>query len=191
MLRRPNDSADSLTVKREARAALKQQRPTVLWLTGGSEPVISEIANRVDERLHLLKRHAFLLDGRSLNGSSGTARIEHIRRLGEIAKLMTDAGLIVITACILPSLAGRELIRGMLAPGEFVEAYVGTDQARTKRRRLRSRYKMSAEPEIFIDTASWGPAQAAKLIVDALLASPAGISAGATGASPHFDMSYS
>jgi bifunctional enzyme CysN/CysC len=193
MLRRPNDSADSLTVNREARAALKQQRPTVLWLTGGSEPVISEIAKRVDERLHLLKRHTFLLDGRSLNGSSGTARIEHIRRLGEIAKLMTDAGLIVITACILPSLADRELIRGMLDPGEFVEAYVGTDEALTKRRRLGSRYKMKmpAEPEIFVDTASWGPAQAAKRIVDALLAAPAGISAGATGASPHFDMSYS
>jgi bifunctional enzyme CysN/CysC len=190
MLRRPNDSADSLAVNREARAALKQQRPAVLWLTGASGVVISEIARRVEEKLHLLKRHTFLLDGRSLNGASGMARVERIRRLGEIAKLMTDAGLIVITVCILPSLAERELIRGMLAPGEFVEAYVGTDEARTNRHRPGSRYKMSAEPEIFVDSASRGPAQAAKLIVDTLLASPAEISP-ATGASPGFDMSYS
>jgi bifunctional enzyme CysN/CysC len=100
---------------------------------------------------------------------------------------MTDAGLIVITACILPSLAERELIRGMLAPGEFVEAYVGTDEARTKRHRLGSRYKMSAQPEIFVDTASWGPAQAAKHSTGLAGRIPAP----ATGASPRFDMSYS
>ena len=117
----------ALDITREAHAAQKQQQPRVLWFTGLSGAGKSTIANLVEKKLHALGKHTFLLDGDNVRhglnkdlGFTETDRIENIRRVGEVAKLMTDAGLIVLTAFISPFRAEREMVRAMLPAGEFV-----------------------------------------------------------------------
>ena len=132
----------ALEVSREAHARMKQQKPAVLWFTGLRGAGKSTIANLVEKKLHAMGRHTFLLDGDNLRhglnkdlGFTDADRIENIRRVGEVAKLMADAGLIVITAFISPFRAEREMVRDMLADGEFVEIFVDTPlaEARTPR----------------------------------------------------------
>src|ERR1051326_2484832 len=113
----------------------------VLWFTGLSGAGKSTIANLVDRKLTRMNRHTFLLDGDNVRhglnkdlGFTDADRVENIRRVGEVARLMTDAGLIVITAFISPFRAEREMVRKMMAPAEFIEVYVDTPLAEAGRR---------------------------------------------------------
>ncbi|MBB1160525.1 adenylyl-sulfate kinase [Aquariibacter albus] len=133
---RPGDGggelhAQALSVSRQDRAALLGQTPRVLWLTGLSGAGKSTIANAVCERLHRQGRISYLLDGDHLRGGlsrdlgfSEADRKEQIRRVAEVARLMVDAGLIVLTALISPFRADRALARDRFAPGEFLEVFV-------------------------------------------------------------------
>jgi bifunctional enzyme CysN/CysC len=136
-----NIHAQALEVTREARAALKGQRPRLLWFTGLSGAGKSTIANLVDARLHAAGRHTFLLDGDNVRlglnrdlGFSDADRAENVRRVGETAKLMLDSGLIVLAAFISPFRAERRMVRDMLPEGEFVEIYVDVPLAEAERR---------------------------------------------------------
>lgn len=184
----------ALDVGRDAHAALKGQRPRVLWFTGLSGAGKSTIANEVEKRLHALGRHTFLLDGDNVRhglnkdlGFTEADRIENIRRVGEVAKLMADAGLIVLTAFISPFRAEREMVRAMLPEGEFVEIFVDTplevaegrdvkglyrkarDGALKNFTGIDSAYEAPTDPDIRIDTTSMTSEEAADLIVRRVL----------------------
>ena len=181
-------------INREMRSDLKNQKPALLWFTGLSGSGKSTIANLVEKRLHRMNRHSFLLDGDNVRhglnkdlGFTEADRIENIRRVGEVAKLMTDAGLIVITAFISPFRAEREMVRTMLPEGEFIEVFIDTPLAEAERRDVKGLYKKARagqlknftgidspyeapeQPEIRIDTTSMTPEEAADLIIDRLL----------------------
>ena len=181
-------------IDRDMRANLKNQRPALLWFTGLSGSGKSTIANLVEKKLHRMNRHSFLLDGDNVRhglnrdlGFTEADRIENIRRVGEVAKLMSDAGLIVITAFISPFRAEREMVRGMLPEGEFVEVFIDTPLAEAERRDVKGLYKKARagqlknftgidspyeapeHPEIRIDTTAMTPEEAADLIIDRLL----------------------
>lgn len=120
-------------VTRERRAAMKNQRPVVLWFTGLSGSGKSTIANAVDELLTQNGNHTYLLDGDNIRmglnkglSFSEEDRVENIRRIGEVAKLFVDAGLIVLSAFISPFAADRATVRSLLGDGEFIEIFVDT-----------------------------------------------------------------
>ncbi len=120
-------------VTKEERAGLKGQKPCVLWFTGLSGSGKSTIANAVEAKLTAQRKHTYLLDGDNIRhglnrglGFSEEDRIENIRRIGEVAKLFVDAGLIVLTAFISPYRADRERVRSLVEDGEFVEVFVDT-----------------------------------------------------------------
>jgi bifunctional enzyme CysN/CysC len=184
----------ALDISRESRARLKNQKPAVLWFTGLSGAGKSTIANLVEKKLHRMNRHTFLLDGDNVRhglnkdlGFTNADRVENVRRVGEVARLMTDAGLIVITAFISPFRAERQMVRDMIAAGEFIEVYVDTPLAEAERRDVKGLYKKARAgalanftgidspyeapmaPEIHIDTTRVTPQQAADLIVEKLL----------------------
>ncbi|HVY34007.1 MAG TPA: sulfate adenylyltransferase subunit CysN [Caulobacteraceae bacterium] len=194
--RSQNIHPQAVDVTREAHATLKGQTPAVLWFTGLSGAGKSTIANLVEKKLHLLGRHTFLLDGDNVRhglnrdlGFTNADRVENIRRVGEVARLMTDAGLIVITAFISPFRAERKMVREMIAPGEFFEIFIDTPLAEAERRDVKGLYKKARAgelkhftgidspyeapeaPEMRIDTTSLSPEQAADLIVERLLGS--------------------
>ncbi|MFM5954429.1 MAG: sulfate adenylyltransferase subunit CysN, partial [Novosphingobium sp.] len=138
----------ALDVSRDAHAALKSQRPAVLWFTGLSGSGKSTVANLVEKKLHALGKHTFLLDGDNVRhglnkdlGFTEADRIENIRRVGEVAKLMTDAGLIVLTAFISPFAAERDMVRSMLPGGEFIEIFVDTPLSVAESRDVKGLYK--------------------------------------------------
>ena len=119
------------TVGREAHAALKHQKPAILWFTGLSGAGKSTIANLVEAKLHARGVHTTLLDGDNVRhglnkdlGFTAADRVENIRRVGEVARLMTDAGLIVLCSFISPFRAERRLVRDTAAEGEFIEIFV-------------------------------------------------------------------
>ncbi|MGE3306393.1 MAG: sulfate adenylyltransferase subunit CysN [Rhizobiaceae bacterium] len=131
----------ALDVDREARAVMKNQTPRVLWFTGLSGSGKSTIANLLEKKLHAAGRHTFLLDGDNVRhglnrdlGFSDADRAENIRRVAEVAKLMTEAGLIVLVSFISPFRAERDLARGLFAEGEFVEVFVDTPLDECQRR---------------------------------------------------------
>jgi bifunctional enzyme CysN/CysC len=184
-----------LDVSRETHAAMMGQKPAVLWFTGLSGAGKSTIANLVEQKLAARGRHTFLLDGDNVRhglnrdlGFTETDRIENIRRVGEVARLMTDAGLIVLTAFISPFRAERALVRGMLGEGEFIEVFVDTPLAEAEKRDAKglyakaragelknftgidSPYEAPEDPEIRIDTTKMSAAEAAERIVAELLA---------------------
>ncbi|HWT41828.1 MAG TPA: sulfate adenylyltransferase subunit CysN [Sphingopyxis sp.] len=181
-------------IDREMRANLKNQRPALLWFTGLSGSGKSTIANLVEKKLHRMNRHSFLLDGDNVRhglnrdlGFTEADRIENIRRVGEVAKLMSDAGLIVITAFISPFRAERDMVRSMLPEGEFIEVFIDTPLAEAEKRDVKGLYKKARagqlknftgidspyeapeNPEIRIDTTAMTPEEAADLIIDRLL----------------------
>ncbi|MBD3732441.1 MAG: sulfate adenylyltransferase subunit CysN [Sphingopyxis sp.] len=181
-------------ISREMRADLKNQKPALLWFTGLSGSGKSTIANLVEKKLHRMNRHSFLLDGDNVRhglnrdlGFTEADRIENIRRVGEVAKLMTDAGLIVITAFISPFKAERDMVRSMLPEGEFLEIFIDTPLAEAEKRDVKGLYKKARagqlknftgidspyeapeQPEIRIDTTTMTPDEAAAMIIDRLL----------------------
>jgi bifunctional enzyme CysN/CysC len=130
-----------LLVGRNERAALKHQRPAILWFTGLSGAGKSTIANIVEQRLHAAGHHTMLLDGDNVRhglcrdlGFTEADRVENIRRAGEVAKLMTESGLIVLCSFISPYRAEREMVRNLVAAGEFFEVFVDTPIAECMRR---------------------------------------------------------
>ncbi len=184
----------ALDISREAHANLKNQKPAVLWFTGLSGSGKSTIANLVEKKLHRMNRHTFLLDGDNVRhglnkdlGFTEADRIENIRRVGEVAKLMADAGLIVITAFISPFRVEREMVRAMLPAGEFVEVFIDTPLAEAEKRDVKGLYKKARagqlknftgidspyeapeNAEIRIDTTAMTAEQAADMIVERLL----------------------
>jgi bifunctional enzyme CysN/CysC len=183
-----------LTVTPEHRAALKAQRPKLLWFTGLSGAGKSTIANLVERKLHARDRHTFLLDGDNVRlglnrdlGFTAADRVENIRRAGEAAKLMMDAGLIVLTAFISPFRAERAMVRELVPEGDFIEIFIDTPLAEAERRDVKglyrkaragnlanftgvdSPYEAPEQPEIRIDTMAMDPEAAADLIVRHLL----------------------
>jgi len=184
----------AMDVTPAARAALKGQAPKLLWFTGLSGAGKSTIANLVEKKLHALGRHSFLLDGDNVRhglnkdlGFTDADRVENIRRVGEVAKLMMDAGLIVLTAFISPFRAEREMVRRMLGDGDFIEIHVDTPLAEAERRDVKglyakaragnlknftgidSPYEAPTSPEIRIDTTAMSPEAAAEQIVEVLV----------------------
>jgi bifunctional enzyme CysN/CysC len=144
-----------LDVDRDAHARLKHQRPRLLWFTGLSGAGKSSIANLVQKRLYALGKHSFLLDGDNIRhglnkdlGFTDADRVENIRRIGEVAKLMTDAGLIVLTAFISPFRAERRMVREMSLPGEFIEIFVETPIEVAEQRDAKGLYKKARAGEL-------------------------------------------
>ena len=181
-------------IGRDAHAMLKNQKPKILWFTGLSGSGKSTIANEVEKALHLMNRHTFLLDGDNVRhglnkdlGFTETDRIENIRRVGEVAKLMADAGLIVLTAFISPFRAERDMVRAMLPEGEFVEIFVDTPLEVAEARDVKGLYKKARagqlknftgidspyeppeHPDIRVNTVEMSPAEAAEYIVRQLM----------------------
>ncbi|MCJ7589735.1 MAG: sulfate adenylyltransferase subunit CysN [Woeseiaceae bacterium] len=178
-------------IDRDAHSRLKNQKPFLLWFTGLSGSGKSTIANEVEKRLHIMNRHTFLLDGDNVRhglnrdlGFTDADRVENIRRIGEVAKLMTDAGLIVLTAFISPFRAERQMVRSMLPEGEFVEVFVDTPLKVAEERDVKGLYKKAragelknftgidspyeepADAEIRVNTTEMSPKEAAQHIVD-------------------------
>ncbi|MGE8449627.1 MAG: adenylyl-sulfate kinase [Pseudomonadales bacterium] len=123
----------ALSLSVVARSALKHQQPCCLWLTGLSGAGKSTLANALELKLNEQGRHTFVLDGDNLRtglcsdlGMGNEARKENIRRIGEVARLMVDAGLIVIVSAISPFSADRATARALFGPGQFFEVYVST-----------------------------------------------------------------
>jgi bifunctional enzyme CysN/CysC len=144
-----------LDVDRDAHSRLKHQHPRLLWFTGLSGAGKSAIANLVQKRLYALGKHSFLLDGDNIRhglnkdlGFTDADRVENIRRIGEVAKLMTDAGLIVLTAFISPFRAERRMVREMSLPGEFIEIYVETPLEVAEKRDVKGLYKKARAGEL-------------------------------------------
>ena len=181
-------------IDRARHANLKNQKPAVLWMTGLSGSGKSTIANAVEKKLARMNRHTFLLDGDNVRhglnkdlGFTDADRIENIRRVGEVAKLMTDAGLIVITAFISPFRSERDMVRNMMQPGEFVEVHIDTPLSVAEKRDVKglyakaragdlknftgidSPYEAPETPEIRIDTTAMTIEQAADQIIEFLL----------------------
>jgi len=123
----------ALSVNKTRRSALKHQKPCVIWFTGLSGSGKSTIANLLESRLHDEHRHTYVLDGDNVRhglnrdiGFTEADRVENIRRVGEVAKLMVDAGLITIASFISPFASERRMVRDLLEPGEFIEVFVDT-----------------------------------------------------------------
>ena len=183
----------ALDVGKAAHASVKGQKPRVVWLTGLSGAGKSTIANLLEKRLHAAGRHTYLLDGDNVRhglnkylGFTEEDRVENIRRVAEVAKLMADAGLIVLVSFISPFRAERRMARELMAEGEFVEVFIDTPLAEAERRDVKGLYKKARAgqlknftgvdspyeapefPEIRIDTTRLTPAEAAELIFGAL-----------------------
>lgn len=186
----------AVDIDRDAHAAQKNQQPSLLWFTGLSGSGKSTIANLVEQKLHALGKHTFLLDGDNVRhglnkdlGFTDVDRVENIRRIGEVAKLMTDAGLIVLTAFISPFIAERRMVREMMPEGEFIEIHVDTPLEVAEQRDVKGLYKKARSgelknftgidspyeapenAEITVDTVALSAEEAADVIVARLLGS--------------------
>jgi len=185
-----NIHVQAVDVNKAVRAQLMGQKPCVLWFTGLSGSGKSTVANLVEKKLAALGRHTYLLDGDNVRhglnkdlGFTQADRVENIRRIAEVAKLMVDAGLIVLTAFISPFRVERRLARGLLAEGEFLEVFVDVPlavaelrdpkglYAKARRGELKnftgidSPYELPETAELRLDTAALSPEMAAERVV--------------------------
>ena len=185
----------AIDVNREAHAALKGQSPRVLWFTGLSGAGKSTIANLVERKLHALGRHTYLLDGDNVRhglnrdlGFTEADRVENIRRVAEVARLMLDAGLITLVSFISPFRAERDMARSLAGDGNFLEIFIDAPLALAEQRDpkglylkarrgelknftgIDSPYQPPVAPDIHIDTRHESAEAAAERIVEALLA---------------------
>jgi bifunctional enzyme CysN/CysC len=183
----------ALDIDKRARAESKAQKPCVLWFTGLSGSGKSTIANLVEQRLHALGRHTYLLDGDNVRhglskdlGFTDADRVENIRRVAEVARLMVDAGLIVLVSFISPFRAERDMARRLLEAGEFFEVFVDTPLAvaetrdpkglyrKARRGELKnftgidSPYEVPENPEVRVDTVHLTAEQATNVILERL-----------------------
>jgi len=183
----------ALEVTQQARSKIKAQQPCVLWFTGLSGAGKSTIANLVEKRLLSLGKHTQLLDGDNVRhglnkdlGFTDADRVENIRRIAEVSKLMVQSGLIVLVSFISPFRSERRMARDLLPEGEFIEVFVDTPLAEAEKRDVKGLYKKARSgelkhftgidspyeapenPEIRIDTTKTNPEQAAELIVSKL-----------------------
>jgi bifunctional enzyme CysN/CysC len=145
----------AVDIDRAARAALKGQKPCVLWFTGLSGAGKSTIANLVEKKLHALGKHTYLLDGDNIRhglnkdlGFTEAARVENIRRVAEVARLMADAGLIVLSAFISPFRSERHMARRLLPEGDFLEVFVDTPLAVAEARDPKGLYRKARRGEL-------------------------------------------
>lgn len=180
-------------VSKASRSSDLGQKPTVIWFTGLSGAGKSTIANLVEKRLRVEGKHTYLLDGDNVRhglnrdlGFTDADRVENIRRVGEVARLMLDAGLIVLAAFISPFRSERRMVRDLMGPDEFFEVFVSTPLAEAERRDVKglyakaragtlknftgidSPYEVPESAEIVVDTATMTPETAAEMIVDHL-----------------------
>jgi bifunctional enzyme CysN/CysC len=185
----------AIDVNRQAHATLKGQSPRILWFTGLSGAGKSTIANLVERKLHALGRHTYLLDGDNVRhglnrdlGFTEVDRVENIRRVSEVAKLMLDAGLITLVSFISPFRAERDMARDLAGDGNFLEIFVDAPLALAEQRDpkglyqkarrgelknftgIDSPYEAPVAPDIHIDTRNESAETAAERIVEALLA---------------------
>ncbi len=183
----------AIEVDKSAHAALKGHRPCIVWFTGLSGAGKSAIANLVEKKLHAMGRHTYLLDGDNVRhglnkdlGFTEADRVENIRRVAEVARLMIDAGLIVLVAFISPFRAERRMARGLVNEGEFCEVFVDTPLAVAEQRDTKGLYKKARRgelknftgidspyeppeaPEVRLDTTRIEPEDAAESIVTRL-----------------------
>jgi bifunctional enzyme CysN/CysC len=191
--RSQNVYRQALDVNKAARAALKGQQPCVVWFTGLSAAGKSTIANILERRLHQLGRHTYLLDGDNVRlglnrdlGFTDADRVENIRRVAEVSRLMVDAGLIVLVSFISPFVQQRRAARASVGPGEFLEVFVYAPLAVAEARDPKGLYKKARRgelkdftgidspyeepqyPELRIDTTRLTPEQAADTIIEQL-----------------------
>ncbi|MEB3902382.1 adenylyl-sulfate kinase, partial [Pseudomonas putida] len=184
----------AIDVNREAHAALKGQAPRVLWFTGLSGAGKSTIANLVERKLHALGKHTYLLDGDNVRhglnrdlGFTEADRVENIRRVAEVARLMLDAGLITLVSFISPFRAERDMARSLAGEGNFLEIFIDAPLALAEQRDpkglyqkarrgelknftgIDSPYEPPVNPELHIDTQRETAEAAAERIVEALL----------------------
>ena len=172
----------AMDVNKSSRGALLQQKPTVLWFTGLSGAGKSTIANLVEKKLQARGRLTYLLDGDNVRhglnrdlGFTDADRVENIRRVGEVAKLMTDAGLITLVSFISPFKAERQMARELLGEGEFMEIFVDTSLAEAEKRDVKGLYAKARRGELKNFTGISSPYEqpdAAELRLDTGLTSP-------------------
>jgi adenylyl-sulfate kinase len=180
-------------VTRDERAAQKKQKPCIIWLTGLSGSGKSTLANALEGELHRTGHHSYLLDGDNIRmglnkdlGFSDKDRVENIRRIGEVAKLFADAGLIAITAFISPFRADRDMVRSLVPAGEFIEVYVKAPLEVCEQRDPKGMYKKARagvikqftgidspyeepeKPELVIDTAAHNLEKSTELLLNML-----------------------
>jgi bifunctional enzyme CysN/CysC len=173
-----------------ARAAAKRQQPCIVWLTGLSAAGKSTLAMVIDQKLHALGCHTYVLDGDNLRrglcndlGFTHEDRVENIRRVAEVARLMVDAGLIVIVAFISPFASDRKMARELVGEDEFFEVFVDAPLALAEQRDPKGLYRMArsgnlanftgidspyeapANPDLRIDTARLSPVEGADAVI--------------------------
>lgn len=193
LYRATNIKWQPLIIDKQARAALKQQQPRCIWFTGLSGSGKSTLANLLEQHLHAQGCHTYLLDGDNVRhglnrdlGFTEADRVENIRRIAEVAKLMVDAGLIVLASFISPFRAERQLARSLFEEGEFIEVYVDTDLAECERRDIKglyakarrgelknftgidSPYEVPEHPELVVNTQHQTPEECIDMILDYL-----------------------
>ena len=191
--RSDNIHMQAVDVDKSKRSDLKAQKPCVLWFTGLSGSGKSTVANLVEKKLAALGNHTYLLDGDNVRhglnkdlGFTDADRVENIRRIGEVARLMVDSGLIVLTAFISPFRSERQMARGLVDDDEFIEVYMETPLSVAEERDPKGLYKKARRgelknftgidspyeapenAEIFLDTSALSAEQAAERVVSEL-----------------------
>jgi bifunctional enzyme CysN/CysC len=184
----------SLDVGKDARSTLKGQKTLCVWFSGLSGAGKSTLANLLEKRLHEAGRHTYLLDGDNIRqglnrdlGFTEADRVENIRRVAEVARLMTDAGLIVLVSFISPFRAERRMARALFAPDEFLEVFVDAPLADCERRDpkglyakarrgewkdftgIDSVYEVPESTELTVNTQQHSAAECAEMIIERIL----------------------